>query len=114
MALTSSNERELARMLPREVMAYLGSLQLVSPAKDAEGRVEEPAVSVRHTPMTKLLPQTVYSQQPYSTDVLTKQRDKSSPHLTQTDCGLVSTTHVEDHYGQSPIEALQFLSPRKQ
>ena len=54
MALTSTNERELGSMLPREVMVYLRNLRqpIVKPVSQNH--------STQNTPMTKLLPQTNY------------------------------------------------------
>jgi hypothetical protein len=77
MMLTSANEHELARMLPREVMSYLRSLQK-SPSKDVEVNFEDLS-SARHTPMTKLLPQTLYSQPHQTSDILKLNKNRDSP-----------------------------------
>lgn len=106
MNLTSTNEYELASMLPREVFTYLKHHKLIAPPKP---RSEVKPVTVERvepqgTPMTKLLPHTHSQVEKY-------REPPSQEGLTQTDCVNVSTNNDEHHL--SPHEQLQIMSPRK-
>jgi hypothetical protein len=65
MNLTSTNERELSTMLPREVIGYLKQRKLIVPPKIfTKIKLEEVTQpKEKQTPMTKLLPQSHLTQQ---------------------------------------------------